>query len=466
MRRFVLPALTALALAAGLVRPAQAEDQVTSFSLKNGMQVVVVEDHRAPVVVNTVWYKVGAADEKPGQSGIAHFLEHLMFKGTDTMKSGELSATVSALGGSDNAFTSWDYTGYYQRVAAPHLGRMMEMEADRMRHLKLTPDDVTTERQVILEERSQRIDNNPGALFNEQMRAAQFLASPYGIPVIGWRREMETLDRAEALAFYRTYYAPNNAILVVAGDATPEEVRSLAERTFGPLDPTPDLPPRARPQEPPQLAARHLTMSDPRVADAYLVRTYLAPNRQPGDQKQAAALSVLSALLGGSAQTSVLARKLQFDSQIAIYTGAGYDGNAVDPTTFSISVVPANGVSLEAAEAALDTVLANFLKSGPDPEELARIKTEVRAGQIYGQDNVAGLGRRYGAALATGLSVKDVQDWPKALEAVTADDVMAAARDVLVPARSVTGYLMPTRDAPARPKGTPQIPTPTGEVTQ
>nr|WP_051646205.1 pitrilysin family protein [Allgaiera indica] len=445
-----------------------ADEAVTSFSLKNGMQVVVIEDHRAPVVVNMVWYRVGAADEKPGQSGIAHFLEHLMFKGTDRLKPGEFSATVAALGGSDNAFTSWDYTGYYQRIAARHLGRMMEMEADRMRHLNLTPEVVATERQVILEERSQRTDNNPGALFNEQLRAAQFLASPYGTPVIGWRREMETLSRAQALAFYHTYYAPNNAVLIVAGDATPQQVRQLAERHFGPLKPTPDLPPRARVQEPPQLAARHLTMSDPRVADAYLRRSYLAPNRRAGDQRQAAALAVLAELLGGSAQTSVLARALQFDQHLAVYTGAGYDGTSVDPTTFSLTVVPAKGVSLAQAEAALDQVLARFLATGPDPQELARIKTQINAAQIYARDNVAALGRRYGAALSAGLTVEDVKDWPRTLDAVTAEDVRNAARAVLVPEHSVTGYLTPppgARAATAAPRAA-RIPAPQNEVTQ
>lgn len=466
MTRFARLALACLILALAGALPLRASDKVTGFALKNGMQVVVIEDHRAPAVVNMVWYKVGAADEKPGVSGIAHFLEHLMFKGTDKMKAGELSATVAAQGGSDNAFTSWDYTGYYQRVAADRLGLMMQMEADRMRHLKLTPEVVKTERDVILEERSQRIDSNAGALFAEQMRAAQFLNSPYGIPIIGWRQEMEKLTREEALSFYRTYYAPNNAILVVAGDVTPEKARALAEANFGPLKPTPNLPPRARPQEPPQLAARHLSMSDSRVADPYLRRTYLAPNRKPGDQKEAAALTVLADLLGGSAQTSVLARALQFDAHVALYTGTSYDSTSLDPSTFGITLVPAKGVSLQEAETALDKTLATFLKTGPDPEELARIKTEIRASQIYGQDNVQGLARRYGAALAVGLSLKDVKDWPDVLESVTADDVMAAARAVLVPAHSVTGYLTPADGTTTGTARNAAAPTGGMEVTQ
>jgi len=276
------PVLAAPALAA----------EVSHYELDNGMEVVVLEDHRAPVVAHTVWYKIGAADERLGKSGIAHFLEHLMFKGTDDLEAGELSETVTRNGGSDNAFTSWDYTAYYQRVAADRLPLMMEMEADRMRDLEMSEDDVATERQVILEERNQRIDNDPGALFREQMRAAQYLNHPYGIPIIGWRQEMEQLSREDAFNFYHEYYAPNNAILVVAGDVDPDEVYELAKTYYGPVAPSPDLEPRLRPQEPPQLAERRLKMSDPRVAQPYITRSYLAPERDPGAQEKAAALTL------------------------------------------------------------------------------------------------------------------------------------------------------------------------------
>jgi len=220
-----------------LASPALAET-VTDFTLPNGLQVVVIEDHRAPVVVHMVWYRVGAADEPPGHSGIAHFLEHLMFKGTDEVPSGKFSEIVQAQGGSDNAFTSWDYTAYFQRVAADRLDLVMKLEADRMRDLRLTQEDVATERAVILEERTTRTDSDPGALFEEQAQAAQYLNHPYGIPIIGWRHEIEQLDRDDALAFYRRFYAPNNAVLVVAGDVTPDEVKRLAERHYGPLAPT------------------------------------------------------------------------------------------------------------------------------------------------------------------------------------------------------------------------------------
>jgi len=415
---------------------------ISTFRLANGLQAVVIEDHRAPVVVQMIWYKIGAGDERPGVSGIAHFLEHLMFKGTDKYASGEFSRVVEANGGSDNAFTSWDYTAYFQRVAADRLELMMKMEADRMRGLRLTPDDVKTERKVILEERSQRIDNNPGALFAEQRRAAQYLNSPYGIPVIGWRQEMEKLSRAEAIAFYHKYYAPNNAVLIVAGDVDPARVRAMAERQYGPIKPTPGLGVRARPQEPPQLAARHLTFSDPRVAQPYLIRTYLAPERNAGAQSKAAALSLLADLLGGNGITSVLGQKLQLGQKIALHVSASYNGTSLDPTTFGISVVPVKGVPLARVEAALDKALAEFLKTGVDPAQLARVKAQVKADQIYALDSVRGRAQRYGEALSTSLTVADVQAWPDVLQAVTAAQIMVAAREVLDPRRSVTGWLM------------------------
>ncbi|MFN7268728.1 MAG: M16 family metallopeptidase [Cereibacter sp.] len=423
-----------------LASPALAET-VTDFTLPNGLQVVVIEDHRAPVVVHMVWYRVGAADEPPGHSGIAHFLEHLMFKGTDEVPSGKFSEIVQAQGGSDNAFTSWDYTAYFQRVAADRLDLVMKLEADRMRDLRLTQEDVATERAVILEERTTRTDSDPGALFEEQAQAAQYLNHPYGIPIIGWRHEIEQLDRDDALAFYRRFYAPNNAVLVVAGDVTPDEVKRLAERHYGPLAPTEGLPPRIRPSEPPQLAERRLSMADPRVAQPYVVRSYLAPERNSGAQDKAAALTILAYLLGGSGTTSVLARKLTFDTQTAVYASAFYSGDTLDTGTFGLIVAPAPGVSLPQAEAAMDEAIAQFLKDGVDPAALDRMKTQIRAEQIYADDNTSALANLYGEALAIGLTVADVQAWPDVLQAVTAEDVMAAAQEVLDRRTAVTGYL-------------------------
>lgn len=440
MIRFLAPlsALIALALPAWAE---SGEEAVTSFMLDNGMQVVVVEDHRAPVVQQMVWYRAGSADEPPSESGVAHFLEHLMFKATDNMEAGELSATVAANGGEDNAFTSYDYTAYFQRVAADRLELMMKMEADRMVNLKLAESDIATERDVILEERNQRTDSNPRALFGEQMSAAQYLNSRYGVPVIGWRHEMESLDRADALDFYGTYYAPNNAILVVSGDVQPDDVRQLAEKYYGVLPANPDLPERIRTQEPPQTSARRLTFKDARVAQEYVSRSYLAPERDPGDQEQAAALTLLAEILGGGT-TSFLAEKLQFDQPVAVWSGAFYSGTSLDDTTFDVVVVPTSGVSLEDAEKAMDQALADFMAKGVDAEQLDRIKMQLRASQIYERDNVDGIGNRYGRALAIGLSIEDIQTWPDVLQAVTADEIMAAAKAVFRPESSVTGWLM------------------------
>ena len=416
-------------------------DTVSTFTLDNGMEVVVIEDHRAPVVVHMVWYKIGAADETPGHSGIAHFLEHLMFQGTKDVAPGDLSKIVAAQGGSDNAFTTLDYTAYFQRVAADRLGLVMKLESDRMHNLNLTENDVTTELKVILDERTERTDSNPGALLAEQMAAAQYMNSPYGIPVIGWRHEMEALTRQDALDFYHANYAPNNAILVVAGDVKPDEVLALAKQYYGPIPPSDAIKPRIRPTEPPQLAERRLVLADARVAQPYVMRTYLAPERNPGDQRQAAAISLLAELLGGSGTTSVLAKALQFDTQRAVYASANYDGVALDEDTFSLVVVPVPGESLSDAEKAMDEVIAKFMQDGVNAADFARIKTQVMAAQVYARDNTQGLARDYGAALAVGLSVKDVQDWPDLLQSITADEVMAAAKLVLDRHNAVTGYL-------------------------
>lgn len=416
-------------------------DTVSSFKLDNGMEVVVIEDHRAPVVVHMVWYKIGSADEAAGVSGVAHFFEHLMFKGTNDMAAGEFSATVEAQGGNDNAFTNTDFTAYYQRVAADRLDLMMKMEADRMRDLLLTEEDVTTERQVILEERAQRTDSDPGALLGEQMGAAQFMNHPYGRPIIGWKHEVAALSRQNALDFYQANYAPNNAILVVAGDVDPQAVLELAKTYYGPVAPSDKIIPRNRPTEPPQLAERRITLADERVSEPYVIRTYLAPERNPGDQKQAAALTLLAELLGGSGTTSVMTRALQFDTQTAVYSSAFYDGTSVDADTFGLVVMPVPGASLADAEAAMDGVVAKFLKDGVAPADFARIKTQIRASEIYARDSAMGMAQEYGQALAVGLSIDDVKAWPQVLQEVTEADVMAAATAIFNRNNAVTGWL-------------------------
>jgi zinc protease len=441
--RLLAAALAVFATSAPVLTQAE---EVTTYQLDNGMDVVVIEDHRAPVVVHMLWYRAGSADEPVGSSGVAHYLEHLLFKATDTVKSGEFQRVVAENGGSDNAFTSYDYTGYFQRVAADRLPLMMQYEADRMNNLVLTEEDIVSERGVILEERNQRTENSPNALAREQMRASQFLNHRYGVPIIGWKHEMETLDMDDALSFYDLYYSPNNAILVVAGDVQPDEVLALAQEHYGPILMEPDLPERFRTQEPPQTAERRLIFEDPRVAQPYITRSYLAPERDAGAQEDAAALTYLADLLGGSPFTSALGIALQFETSTAVYAGAYYDGLNLDDGTFGFTVVPSEGVSLQEAEDAMDAAIVDFLAAGIDPERMEALRTQLKAGEIYARDNVGGLARRYGAALTSGLTVQDVQAWPDILQAVTAEDVLAVAERVLDRNQSVTGWVIPSRE--------------------
>ena len=254
---FLLANITAQPAVAQIFNP-------TTFTLDNGLEVVVIENHRAPVVTHMVWNKVGAADEPPGKSGIAHFLEHLMFKGTAKRGPGEFSEIIARNGGSENAFTSQDYTGYFQSITADRLALMMELEADRMNGLVLTEEIIQPERQVVIEERRSRTDNSPRARLSEQVTAATYTNHPYRLPIIGWEHEIRALTLQEIVDFYRTWYAPNNAVLVVSGDVTPEQVRELAETHYGPI-PAKALSPRIRPSEPPHHAPREVVLRDARV---------------------------------------------------------------------------------------------------------------------------------------------------------------------------------------------------------
>src|SRR3979411_2220022 len=275
-----------------------------SFTLANGLQVLVIPDHRTPVVTQMIWYKVGSADETPGKSGLAHFLEHLMFKGTAKHPAGEFSQTVLRIGGNENAFTSTDYTGYFQRVPREQLAKMMEFEADRMTGLVLKDENVLPERDVVLEEFNMRVANNPDARLTEQIMAALYLNHPYGRPVIGWRQEIEKLDREDALAFYKRFYAPNNAIVVIAGDVEAKDVRPLAERTFGEVAAQPAIPAqRLRPQEPVPAAPRTVTLADPRVEQSSVKRYYLVPSAATAAAGDSPALDVLAQLMGGGSNS-------------------------------------------------------------------------------------------------------------------------------------------------------------------
>ena len=428
------------AFAAGSVA-ADTEPKIAEFTLGNGLEVVVVPDHRAPVVTHMIWYKVGAADETPGKSGLAHFLEHLMFKGTALNPGDSFSREVAAVGGQENAFTTSDYTGFFQRVPRERLKEMMALEADRMTGLVLTDEVVRPELNVVLEEQNMRVANNPSGRLTEQMDAALYLNHPYGRPTIGWRSEIEKLDRDDALAFYRHFYSPNNAIVVVAGDVTVDEVKADAEETYAKVGARADIAPRRRPQEPAPQAPRTVTLADPRVEQPSVNRAYLVPSRTTAKPGESEALDVLAHALGGGGN-SRLYRNLVVDQRLALNAGASYAGTALDYGKLLVYGAPKPGISLHDLEVAIDGVLAAVSEHGITEDELDRAKSRLIAEAIYAQDNQAALARWYGAALATGDTVAAVRDWPDRIRAVSAEDVRAAARTWLNMRASVTGYLV------------------------
>ncbi|WP_456664826.1 M16 family metallopeptidase [Bradyrhizobium sp. LB13.1] len=414
----------------------------TSFTLSNGLQVVVIPDHRTPVVTEMIWYKVGSADETPGKSGLAHFLEHLMFKGTDKHPLDEFLQTVVRVGGNANASTSVDYTIYYERVPKEQLPTMMEFEADRMTGLILKDENVLPERDVVLEEYNMRVANCPDARLNEQIMAALYLNHPYGRPVIGWHQEIEKLNREDALAFYRRFYAPNNAILVIAGDFDAADIRPLVERNFGSIPAQPAIPAqRIRPQEPETAAPRTVTLSDPRVERPGLRRYYLVPSATTATAGESAALDVLAQLMG-SGSNSYLYRALVVDKPLAVSASASYSSISLDPTQFAISASPKSGVSFAEVEQVIDGVIADIVQNPIRAEDLERVKTQLIAEAIYAQDNQAVLAGWYGGALTTGLSIEDIRSWPDRIRAVTAEQVRTVAQKWLEKKRSVTGYLI------------------------
>ena len=431
-----------LALALVAAPPASAQRfGAESFTLDNGMQIVVVPNHRVPAVMQMVWYKIGGADDPLGKSGIAHFLEHLMFKGTMATPSGAFTALISRNGGRDNAFTTQDYTAFHETIARDRLDLVMRLEADRMTGLELDDKVVLPERDVVLEERRMRIDNEPAALLGEQLRATLFLHHPYRNPTIGWVNEIRLLGTEDALASYRKWYAPNNAILVIAGDVDAVEARPLAERYFGPI-PAQSLAARMRVEEPPHYAATRLEMKSARAAQPQWNRSYLAPSYRAGETAQAYPLQVLAEILGGGAG-SRLYKTLVLDRNLALSAGAHYSPNTIDLTVFGLYATPKPGVSVADLEAAVDAELRRLVRDGVDPDELRRAEERMRAASLYARDSLSGPANIIGAALAIGQDLEEVEAWPDRIGAVTAAEIDNAARSVLVERNSATGVLLP-----------------------
>lgn len=413
---------------------------ISHFQLKNGLDVVVIPDHRAPVVTHMVYYRNGAADDPIGKSGIAHFLEHLMFKGTEKLPKGKFSEVVSDLGGQENAFTSHDYTAYYQRVAKEHLGRMMEMESDRMTGLVLREKEVLSERKVILEERKMHVDADPASQLYESLCATLYTHHPYGTPIIGWEHEIAELGRQDALDYYGRFYTPENAILVVAGDVTQATVKALAEETYGKVPRRNRAPQRQRHKEPPGVTERSVTLTDAKVEQPTAYRLYLAPSHNTASGNDAYALEVLDHVLGSS-NASIFQRDLVLEKEIAVSIGSWYRADAFDEGYFGIQAIPRDGVTLEQLDAEIDAVIAQVIEKGVSASELKRSKTRLVADLIYAQDNQTQLARVYGSAFATGGSAKDITEWPEKIEAVTNADLKRVAKTYLVRRRAVVGHL-------------------------
>ncbi|WP_425069515.1 M16 family metallopeptidase [Reyranella sp.] len=413
-----------------------------TFTLANGLEVIVLPSRRAPIVTQVVVYKVGSADETFGRTGAAHFLEHMMFKGTDQVPGGEFSRIVSRNGGRDNAYTTFDSTGYHQTIAAEQLELVMRMEADRMTNVHLTEREIVPERQVILEERRMRTDNVPASLLDEAVREQLFgLHKPYAMPVIGYPDDIRNLSVDDLASFYRRHYAPNNAILIVAGDITTERVRELAERYYGPIARR-EIGPRLRPSQGGTDLPQKVVRADARVAEPRWSRLWLAPSYRVGETKFAYALQVLARLFGGS-ETSRLSRVLVEERRIGLSAWASYGPSSLGLTSFDIGVHPAKSRSMEDVEQAVTAEMKKLLDGGVTPEEVVRAQNQLLAAAIYSQDSLASGPRIYASALSTGGTVADVDAWPQHISAVTPDEVVAAARHVWRDDGAVTALLTP-----------------------
>lgn len=442
-----LPVRAETKTAASIATGASIKSDVTSFHLENGLEVVVIPDHRAPVVTHMLWYHVGSADEEPGKSGIAHFFEHLMFKATKTYPAGEFSRKVAEIGGQENAFTSYDYTAFYQQLAPQALEMAMTYEADRMENLILNDEVVKTERDVVLEERRSRVDSNPSSLLSEEVNATLYQNHPYRMPVIGWLHEMEKLNLTDALAFYQKYYTPNNATLVVSGDVDSATVKALAEKTYGKVPRRAEPGKRERPQEPEQNTKRTVSLADPRVSQPSFQKMWLAPSYTNAKPGEAEALDLLSEILGGSSRSRIYQTLVVKDGSAAS-AGAYYQGSSLDDGSFGVYGSPRGDATLKDVESGIDGQVARIINDGVTEDELEKARNRFLKSVIFARDSQTGMARIYGSTLSTGQTTKDIDEWPDRIKAVKVQDIQDVAKRYLVDSRSVTSYLMPEAGAP------------------
>jgi zinc protease len=416
--------------------------KIEHVKLSNGLEVYVVQNHRVPAITQMVWYKVGSGDDPDGKSGLAHYMEHLMFKGSANLGSGDFSEMIAKFGGNENAQTSYDYTNYHQTISREYLELVMMMEADRMRRLNLDPEEASTELNVIKEERAMRIDNRPRTALAEQMYNKLFSPNSYSIPIIGTPQDIAGLTSEDAITFHNANYAPNNAILIIAGDTTLQEVKPLAEKWYGtiPAGNTQRNKRRDLLPEPEKLSIRKLELSPENTERPEWMKYYIAPSATTGSKQHVFPLIVLDQILGGS-ENSRLYKSLVINQKIANAAYSYYDSLSMGYSVFGIGATPAENISHEQVGIAASTVLEDIIKNGITKEELERAKNGLITNQIYSQDSLDSYAAEIGEALVSGLPADYVDNWSKNIAKVTAEDVGQAARKIFKNESSVEGWL-------------------------
>ena len=440
-----------------LATPAMALANTQEYKLENGLKIIVQEDHRSPVVVSQVWYKAGALDEVNGKTGVAHVLEHMMFKGTKKVPAGQFSRKIAAAGGRENAFTSQDYTAYFQQLEKSQLPLSFELEADRMANLNLTKEEFEKEIKVVMEERRWRTDDKPQAQVNEHFNSAAFRTHPYGRPVVGWMSDLENMRVEDTREWYNHWYAPNNAVLVVVGDVKADEVYNLAKQHFGKIKPK-AVPERKPQKEPPQIGERRVVVKAPAKLPSLQIGFHTPVLNDPNQDWEPYALEILASVLSGN-DSARLNQKLVRESQVAVDVGAGYDMIARGRQgLFELAGSPSEGKTVAELEAAILQQIEKVKESGVTAEELKRVKAQVIAADVYQRDSVFYQAMQIGQLELTGFSWKILKDYPAKLSAVTSEQVQEVAKKYLVKDNMTVATLDPQPiDPNAKPKGKPHV---------
>lgn len=440
-----------------LATPALALANTQEYKLENGLKIIVQEDHRSPVVVSQVWYKAGALDEVNGKTGVAHVLEHMMFKGTKKVPAGQFSRKIAAAGGRENAFTSQDYTAYFQQLEKSQLPLSFELEADRMANLNLTKEEFEKEIKVVMEERRWRTDDKPQAQVNEHFNSAAFRTHPYGRPVVGWMSDLENMRVEDTREWYNHWYAPNNAVLVVVGDVKADEVYKLAKQHFGKIKPK-AVPERKPQKEPPQIGERRVVVKAPAKLPSLQMGFHTPVLNDPNQDWEPYALEILASVLSGN-DSARLNQKLVRESQVAVDVGAGYDMIARGRQgLFELAGSPSEGKTVAELETAILQQIEKIKESGVTAEELKRVKAQVIAADVYQRDSVFYQAMQIGQLELTGFSWKILKDYPAKLSAVTSEQVQEVAKKYLVKDNMTVATLDPQPiDPNAKPKGKPHV---------